>query len=156
MARSRAARLLATALSAASLVSSVWADDVSDEAQIRAATRDFVEAFNSRDVERLLLFYAEDYVDMNLPQPRQSRAQRRLYLSGILGRADTTVAVDPEQIIVAGDYAFVRGTILLRRALAGGPQASTELRYLELLRRFPQGWKAIWGIDAEIYPSSRD
>jgi ketosteroid isomerase-like protein len=120
-----------------------------DEAQIRAATRDFVLAFNSRDLDRLLLFYADDYVDLNLAEPRQSRSQRRRYLGGILERGDTTVAVSPEEVLVNGDHAFVRGSIRLRVA------ASTkELRYMEVFRKFPQGWKAIWGIDAEIYPVS--
>jgi ketosteroid isomerase-like protein len=130
---------------------SARAPTASDEARIRAATREFVLAFNSRDVDRLLLFYADDYLDLNLPEPRQSKSERWRYLKEILDRGDTTVDVSPEEILVNGDYAYVRGTIHLNRA-----GSTKELRYMELLRKFPQGWKAIWGIDAEIYPASRD
>lgn len=132
-------------------LSSAEAPEASDEARIRAATRNFVLAFNSRDVDRLLLFYADDYLDLNLPEPRQSRSERWRYLKEILDRGDTTVDVSPEEIVVNGDHAYVRGTIQLHRA-----GSTKELRYMELLRKFPQGWKAIWGIDAEIYPASRD
>jgi ketosteroid isomerase-like protein len=125
--------------------------EVLDEALIRAATRDFVEAFNTGDVERALHFYADEYVDLNLREPHQSKAARRRYLSEILHRADATVDVAPEEILVRGDHAFVRGTIHLRRA-----SSMSELRYMEVLRRFPQGWKAIWGIDAQIYDASRE
>jgi len=146
---------LAAGLALALAGAPATADDTSDEARIRAATRDFVEAYNGRDLERLLSYYADDYVDVNLPQPRQSKAQRRLYLSSILERGDTTLDVLPEQVIVSGAYAVVRGTIRLRREARDGSTIPTELRYMELMRRFPQGWKAVWGIDAEIYGESR-
>jgi ketosteroid isomerase-like protein len=143
--------LLLRVILAASVLPPGESPNSSDEAQIRAATRDFVRAFNTRDLDRLLLFYADDYIDLNLPEPRQSRSERGRYLADILDRGDQTVSVTPEEILVNGDYASVRGTILLRVA------ASTkELRYMELLRKFPQGWKAIWGIDAEIYRGARD
>jgi ketosteroid isomerase-like protein len=131
------------------------ADDASDEALIRAATRGFVEAWNARDLDRLLLFYADDYVDVNLPEPRQSKAERRVYLSRILERRDATLEVTPDEVVVSGEHAFVRGTILLRRTTREGATVATRLRYVDVLRRFPQGWKAIWGIDAEVYPASR-
>ena len=34
----------------------------SDEASLRAATREFVAGFNSRDVDRVLRFYADPYL----------------------------------------------------------------------------------------------
>jgi ketosteroid isomerase-like protein len=141
-------------LAACALGAPAPADEAADAASIRAATRRFVEAFNARDMDGLLRFYADDYLDLNLPDPRQSTADRRLYLSRILARADTTLDVVPHEIVVTGEHAVVRGTIRLRRSLPDGA-STTELRYMELMRRFPLGWKAVWGIDAEIYPEAR-
>jgi ketosteroid isomerase-like protein len=124
----------------------------SDVAQIEALTRTFVDGFNSRDVDRVLSFYADRYVDVNLRRPVQTRAERREYFLKILERRDATVDVTPDEIIVHGEYAFVRGTILLHRTPKGAEPRETELRYMEVVRRFPEGWKAIWGMDAEIYP----
>jgi ketosteroid isomerase-like protein len=156
MARSLVSPLLAASLVLFGLARLAEADDASDEALIRAATRGFVEAWNAGNLDRLLLFYADDYVDVNLPEPRQSKAERRAYLSRILERRDTTLDVSPDEVVVSGEHAFVRGTILLRRTRPDGASSTKRLRYVDVLRRFPQGWKAIWGIDAEVYPASRD
>ena len=124
-----------------------------DVEEIRTMTREFVEGFNSGDVDRCMRFYADTYVDVNLRQPVQTKAERREYYRKIIERRDTKVEVIPEEIIVHGEYAFVRGTILETRTPAGGaPPQRLELRYMEVDRKFPDGWKAIWGMDADLYP----
>ncbi len=91
----------------------------SDVAQLRALAREFVEGFNSGDVDRIMRFYADRYVDVNMEQPK---------------------------------YAFVRGTILLFRVSKGERKPEpTQLRYVEVARKYSDGWKAIWGIDAPIH-----
>ena len=126
------------------------------EAEIRHLTREFVEGFNSGDVERIMRFYADTYVDVNLRQPVQSKQERAEYYRKIVARGDTKVDVVPDEILVAGDHAFARGTILLDRTpKEGGQSKRTELRYMEVWRKFPDGWKSIWGMDAEIYPEGK-
>jgi ketosteroid isomerase-like protein len=123
-----------------------------DVAQIRALTREFVLGFNSGDLDRLMSFYADDYVDVNLEKARQTKAERREYYRKIVDPAHLRVDVTPDEIVIAGEYAFARGTIRLERIGEGPPAPPRKLRYMEVLRRFPDGWKSIWGIDAEIYP----
>jgi len=127
-----------------------------DKAAIKALTREFVEGFNSGDVDRLMRFYADAYVDMNMPQPVQTKEERAEYYEKIVARRDTRVSVQPDEIIVSGDYAIVRGTIFLFRLHQGEEQPQRiELRYMEVWRKFGDGWKAIWGMDAEPYPDKK-
>jgi ketosteroid isomerase-like protein len=125
----------------------------SDVAQLRAMAREFVEGFNSGDLDRIMRFYADRYVDVNMEQPIQTKAERVEYYRKIIARGDTKVVdVRPEEIIVTGEYAIVRGTILLFRiAKDGTKQEPIELRYMEVARKYPDGWKAIWGIDAPVH-----
>jgi ketosteroid isomerase-like protein len=125
------------------------------DAEIRQRTREFVQGFNTGDVDRIMPFYADTYVDVNMRNPIQTRAERREYYRKIIERRDTTVDVTPEEIIVSPPYAYVRGTIRLEKKTADGAKTRRELRYMEVIRSFPDGWKAIWGMDAEIYPEGR-
>jgi ketosteroid isomerase-like protein len=152
-----------TCLAAAALLAAAWvggvqgpAESSADIERIRALTREFVLGFNSGDLDRLMAFYADDYVDVNLPQPRQTKAERREYYRQIVDPARLRVEVTPDEIVVAGEYAFARGTIRLERKGSGEEAQRRELRYMEVLRRFPDGWKSIWGIDAETYPAVKE
>src|SRR5882762_1411079 len=55
----------------------------------------------------------------------------------------------PDDILIRGDLAFVRGTILLTQDAAGSRETiRTELRYLEICERVQDGtWRVIWGMD---------
>lgn len=121
-------------------------------AEIRRLTREFVAGFNTGDLDRMMRFYADDYVDVNLRHPRQTKAERREYYRRLLERGEFRVEVNPDEIVVSGEYGFARGTILLHPSDAGGQAQPRELRYVEIWRKFPDGWKAIWGIDADIHP----
>lgn len=149
-----------TWLVAAILLATAWdggckdpaAQSSADIAKIRALTREFVLGFNSGDLDRLMSFYADDYVDVNLRKPRQTRAERREYYRKIVDPGHLRVAVTPDEIVIAGDYAFARGTIRLERFTGNQGRPARELRYVEVWRRFPEGWKCLWGMDAELYP----
>lgn len=126
-----------------------------DAAEIRRRTREFVEGFNSGDLDRIMQFYADRYVDVNLRQPVQSKAERREYYRKIVEPGDLQVEVTPEEILVSGSHAFARGTIALRRVTGGAAAPPRELRYMEVWQKFPDGWKSIWGMDAELYPERK-
>jgi ketosteroid isomerase-like protein len=119
--------------------------------QIKAITREFVEGFNSGDLNRVMRAYADNYIDVNLRRPRQTNAERREYYQKIITSGKVKVEVIPDEIIITGKHAIVRGTILLSRTEAGN-EKPRELRYIEVFQKFSNGWKSIWGIDADIYP----
>lgn len=69
-----------------------------------------------------------------------------------MARPAIHVQVRPDQIMVRGDLAFVRGTIFLSPDAGGASdQAQTELRYLEICERTQNGgWQVIWGMDGPV------
>jgi ketosteroid isomerase-like protein len=126
-----------------------YADDI---AALQHMAREFTAGFNNREVDRLMRFYAESYVDVNLRVPVQTWAERRAYYLQAMSRGDIQIDVQPAEILVEGNVAFVRGSITINRTDATtGKLASTELRYLELARRTPEGsWKVFWGMDVPV------
>ncbi len=121
-----------------------------DETFLRNMAHEFEEGFNRGDVDRIMRFYGDTYVDVNLRHPVQTRKVRREYYANIIRRSGLTVRVHPDDILIRGDLAFVRGTILLTQAVAGGP-LQTELRYLEVAERtLDGGWQVLWGMDGPV------
>jgi ketosteroid isomerase-like protein len=127
------------------------ADPGSDHTKLLAIAREFTEAFNHADVDRLMQHYGETYVDVNLRNPVQSHAQRRQYYEQVMKR-DLRVAVHTDEIMVEGRIAFMRGRIELRDPQAADEKGgSTELRYIEVARKAANGsWEVVWGMDGPV------
>jgi ketosteroid isomerase-like protein len=118
-----------------------------DTDAIRRMAREFTEGFNTGDIDRLMRFYGERYVDVNLRVPEQSNEERRAYYTTLIRRGPSSVRVHPDEICVHGPIAFGRGRIEVGQR---DTDLTTELRYLEVLRKGPDGWKTIWGIDGPV------
>ena len=56
-----------------------------DVAALREMAREFTEGFNTGNVDRLMRFYGDRYVDINLRRPLQSHQERREYFAGLVG-----------------------------------------------------------------------
>ncbi|MGH7983639.1 MAG: YybH family protein, partial [Candidatus Udaeobacter sp.] len=118
-----------------------------DEKFLRNVAHEFEEGFNTGDVDRLMRFYGDFYVDVNLRNPVQSKSERQEYYAKVMARPGIHVQVQPEEIMIRGDLSFVRGSILLRQGI-GGEATQSELRYLEIYVRAHDGtWRVIWGMD---------
>lgn len=126
-----------------------------DLAQLQHIAQEFEEGFNRGEVDRIMRFYGDTYVDVNLRSPVQSWAERRAYyaqvIEQVIERGGFRVSVRPDEIQIHGDFAFVRGTLELLREEGAASATRTELRYLEIARRQPDGsWKMMWGMDGPI------
>jgi ketosteroid isomerase-like protein len=123
-----------------------------DVEHLRAMARGFVEGFNTGDVDRLMQYYGETYVDVNLRRPVQSHAERRAYFSQIVARSAMRIDVRLDDIAIDGAIAIVRGSIDIRIPVHDGSGESVrELRYLEVARKGPDGsWKSVCGMDGPI------
>jgi len=123
-----------------------------DERFLRNMAREFEEGFNSGDVDRIMRFYGDTYVDVNLRQPVQTRAERREYYAMVMARPGIRIEVRPDDILFRGHMALVRGTILLTQdAGNGAPGTRNELRYLEICERAANGtWRVLWGMDGPV------
>jgi ketosteroid isomerase-like protein len=122
-----------------------------DVENLRHIASEFTEGFNTGDVDRIMRFYGDTYVDVNLRNPVQSWQERREYYSHVIRHGGFGVQVHPDEILVRGDFAFVRGSIELTRAAVVGDSGRTELRYIEILRRQHDGsWQVMWGMDGPV------
>lgn len=121
--------------------------EATDIAALRSIAREFTEGFNSGDVDRIMRFYGDQYVDVNLRNPVQTHAQRRQYYLDVIQKRKIRIDVHPEEIHLEGRLAFIRGTIDIHN-----PDGSrSELRYLEIARKTPGGsWEMIWGMDGPV------
>jgi ketosteroid isomerase-like protein len=121
-----------------------------DRAFLAQIAHDFTEGFNNGDVDRLMQYYGEEYVDVNLRTPVQSHAERRAYYLSVMRGAKLRLEVQPDDIQIRGEIALVRGTIFLERPSNEGVSRS-ELRYLEIAERTADDrWRVIWGMDGPI------
>ena len=117
-----------------------------DIAALQEIAREATEGFNTGDVDRVMKFYDEVYVDVNLRNPIQSFTERHQYYAQVIRRG-LRVNVIPDEIRVDGDWAFVRGTLWVTM----GDGERKELRYMEIARRSKDGsWKIIWGMDGPV------
>jgi ketosteroid isomerase-like protein len=117
-----------------------------DERFLRNVAREFEEGFRTHDPDRIMRFYADTYVDVNLRHPVQTKAERRAYYAQVMARPGLRLSVQPDEVMVRGDLAFVRGTI--RIAQDAAPE--TELRFLEIYERAGDGWRVLWGMDGPV------
>jgi len=125
--------------------------EAEDVAKLRHMASEFTEGFNTGDVDRIMRFYGDTYVDINLRKPVQSRQERREYYAHVIRNGGFRVQVHPDEILIQGDLALVRGSLELIRTSAVADSGRTELRYLEIVRRQPDGsWQVIWGMDGPV------
>jgi ketosteroid isomerase-like protein len=123
-----------------------------DEQFLRNMAHEFEEGFNSGDVDRIMRFYGASYVDVNLRNPVQTKAERREYYANVMKRPGIRLGVKPDDIVIRGDLAFVRGTILLtQKSPDANVTKQSELRYLEIAERMADGsWQVVWGMDGPV------
>ena len=125
--------------------------ELEDVAKLRHIASEFAEGFNTGDVDRVMRFYGDTYVDINLRNPVQSRQERREYYLQVIRKGGFRVQVHPDEILIKGDFGFIRGSIELLRPSAAGDSGRTELRYLEIARRQQDGsWQVMWGMDGPV------
>jgi ketosteroid isomerase-like protein len=122
-----------------------------DLAKLRHMASEFTEGFNTGNVDRIMRFYGDTYVDINLRNPVQSWQERREYYAHVIRNGGFRVQVHPDEILIRGDFAFIRGSLELIGASAVGDSVRTELRYVEIACRQQDGsWQVMWGMDGPI------
>jgi ketosteroid isomerase-like protein len=132
-----------------------------DQQKIRQAIEGFVEAYNQGDVDTLLAVYTEDCVDMSEGQPTlvgdQVRQDTKARLNDTFTKFTGHLTVEVDEIEVAGDCAFDRGTLRLElRPKAEGQPVLVERRFIEIWRRGQDGeWRVARCIDNSAAPKQQ-
>lgn len=129
-------------------------DIEADATAIRQLEEDAVRAFNASDVLGLLAVYTEDAVWMppHRPAVRGKEPIKEQYRD-LFQRFTCQLSRSPQEIVVAGDWAFARGTYLLTMSpKAGGEPIVDEGKYLALYRRQSEG---AWGLARHAWNSDQ-
>lgn len=131
-----------------------------DKQAIGAAIKDFIIAYNAEDVPRLMQVYSDDYVEMSEGDPTVSGVEGKRKtaerIGGVLAQHRGHLEVFTEEIEMAGDLAFDRGTLCVTLThKTTGKVFSFERRFLEVWRKeFDGAWRVIRVMDNAIPPSS--
>lgn len=119
-------------------------------ASVRSVIARIIRADNAGDLEAVVGLYAEDAI--LLPPgdaPIRGLSAIREHYARIFDANELEVAFDSEETVVAGDWAFDRGTTTgWVRPRSGGAPVSIDDKYVMILRRDPErGWlisRLIW------------
>ncbi len=131
---------------------------MSDESEIRLAVDEFIAAYNAGKLDAITNIFADDLVDMSAGDPTQTgEAAKRQFLSRVSKTHSSfkpTLTIQIDELRVAGDWAFQRGSLSVSLVpKAGGPISFIKQRYLEIWRRNKQGkWKIAIEMDNSVEP----
>ncbi len=141
------------------LISSVCAprpNTEADERAVRALVEQEVAAANKGDVDVLVSLWTEDAVRMqpNGPAVIGKEALEAQYRS-IFEYVTLEYAVVLEEVVVAGEWGFGRGTYTVTATpRAGGEPSEDRGKFIDIYRRLPDGtWKYarhIWNSDQPL------
>ena len=122
-----------------------------DAEAIEQAHQEAVSAFNASDVDALMAFWTDEpvYMPPDVPALHGKEAIREFY-GQLLARMEID-SLSSEEVVVAGDWAFERGTAMILEE--GGEAEQVSAKYLDIWQRQADGsWKiarAIWNFDGQ-------
>ena len=121
---------------------------MNDQKAIESAISEFVEAYNAGDITRVLAYYADDLIKLRNGAPLETKADIARRVGAVFEEFHSRVDVSNDEIQIAGDFAFTRGTFSVRLTpKAGGESQTTERRYLEVWQKRGERWLAIRAMD---------
>jgi ketosteroid isomerase-like protein len=127
-----------------------------DVATIKQHATDLSTAFNQKNLDKIVEFYAENSVFMppNAPQLR-GREPLRSFYGEMIEKGATELTLDPAEVAGHGPIAYESGTYSVSYANGGRDRG----KYLLVLRNMAGTWrteKTIWSSDLPPLPASAD
>ena len=128
----------------------------SDIDAIKQSAAELSTAFNEKNVDRVVDFYAENSVFMppNAPLLR-GREPLKSFYSEMIGKGATELKLEPEEVAGHGPIAYESGTYQVQYVNGGRDRG----KYLLVLRNMAGTWrteKTIWSSDLPPAPKSAD
>jgi len=113
--------------------------------QIEQAITGFVAAYNQRDTDAVLSYYAEDLVKLRHEAPPESKADTATRLRAVFSSFTVAFSVTTDEIIVGERIAMARGSQQLHLiAKRGGREQVIERRFLD-----------VWRLDEDVWHIAR-
>lgn len=130
----------------------------SDLAAIERLHDAYVAAHNDADADRMMALFTNDAVLMPTDEPAVTgRAAIGDHYQEFFDQTPSKIALRPVETRVAGDWAFERIEMTVTLPGGGGRVMQTEMKYLWILERQPDGsWliaRAIYNLDEDFMES---
>jgi len=125
------------------------------EAEITEIRDGFSQAYASGDVETLVGFYDEQYVDASSGSALRGKTDMRATFDSTFARYDGLLDIRPDEVLVNHGWAIERGAFTLQLTdRSSGDRIVSHRRYLEILVHRPgYGWRIFRDLDNEFPPS---
>lgn len=122
-----------------------------DAGNIRQKNQQFVEAFNAKDIPKILDLYAENSVFMppNMPVIRGKDSLKNFY-TDLLGQGASNLRLDVTEVAGHGPIAYQSGPYELDYAPEKGGPRHDRGKYLFVLRNMSGTWRlqyTMWNSD---------
>jgi ketosteroid isomerase-like protein len=130
-----------------------------DSANIRQRNEEFVEAFNRKEIPKILDIYAENSVFMppNMPIIRGKDALKNFY-TDLLSQGASNLRLGVTDVAGHGPIAYQSGPYELDYTSSSGPQRHDRGKYLFVLRNMGGTWRlqyTMWNSDLPVENMAR-
>lgn len=124
-----------------------------DAARIRERSQQYVAAFNSKDVQKVLSFYSSETVFMppNAPTVRGREAVGDFYKGMYDAEGAGELTLESKDVGGHGTLAYESGTFALMRKPASGAETRDRGKYMFIWRYYPA--QKAWLMDYTIWSS---
>lgn len=122
-----------------------------DQAAIRQKNQEFVDAFNAKQIPKILSIYADNSVFMppNRPIIRGTEPLRAFY-TDLLNQGAQNLRLDVSEVSGHGPLAYQTGPYEMEYAPSSGPSRHDRGKYLFILRSLGGTWRleyTMWNSD---------
>jgi ketosteroid isomerase-like protein len=118
------------------------ADTARDRATLDSIRRDFERAERAGDADRMYAHAAPDIIAMPPNRPPKIGNTNREWIREFLAAYNVEVQYRSEETVIAGDWAFDRGTATeAMTPKTGGPATTETAKYLWVYQRRKGEWK---------------
>jgi uncharacterized protein (TIGR02246 family) len=118
------------------------------EEEIKRVIDEFIKAYNSGDIDAVLACYGDDLVKLRQGAPPETKAEVARRVANVFNKFHSRVDVRNDEILVAGELAFTRGSFRVSLTPRAGGEAQTiDRRYLEVWGKENGRWSVIRTMD---------
>ena len=116
--------------------------------EIKRAIEEFIKAYNSGDIDAVLACYGDDLVKLRQGAPAETMPEVARRVAEVFNKSHSRVDVSNDEILVAGELAFTRGSFRVTLTpKAGGETQTIDRRYLEVWRKENGRWLVVRTMD---------
>ena len=116
--------------------------------EIKRSIDEFVNAYNSGDIDAVLACYGDDLIKLRQGAPPETKPEVARRVAEVFTKFHSRVDVSNDEILVSGELAFTRGSFRVTLTpKAGGETQTIDRRYLELWRKENGRWLVVRTMD---------